>query len=170
VATFDPARHCLEIHSQCLRQIVGEITLVPTAEAWVYLISFTPPKCRDCYDCLYSPFSVVVTMDGVAVTATKLHREPAPPDCDVVSRSVSSVEISSKPSMSAMGMFTATTQTGPGLAWLSWDTASLRGNFRRSRQNQSDRVSLPHASIPGSAQTRQSTRAGPGWCAHPHRP
>jgi hypothetical protein len=92
------------------------ITLVPTAEGWVYLISFTPPKCRDCYDCLYSPFSVVVTMDGVAVTATKLHREPAPPDSDVVSRSVSSVEISSKPSMSAMGCLRQPRRLAP--VWL----------------------------------------------------
>ena len=58
---------------------VVEIGLVPVAERWVYLISFTAPKRHDCQDCVYTRFRVVVTMDGVAATGTKLHREPPPP-------------------------------------------------------------------------------------------
>jgi hypothetical protein len=48
---------------------VHEIKLVPLTERWVYLVSFTPPLPRDCQDCLTTPFSVVVTMDGNAITA-----------------------------------------------------------------------------------------------------
>jgi len=48
---------------------VSEIKLVPLSERWVYVVSFTPPLPRDCQDCLTSPFSVVVTMDGNALTA-----------------------------------------------------------------------------------------------------
>jgi hypothetical protein len=48
---------------------VNEIKLVPLSERWVYVVSFTPPMPRDCQDCLSTPFSVVVTMDGNAPKA-----------------------------------------------------------------------------------------------------
>ena len=47
----------------------NEIKLVPLSERWVYVVSFSPPLPRDCQDCMTTPFSVVVTMDGNAVTA-----------------------------------------------------------------------------------------------------
>lgn len=46
-----------------------EIKLVPLVERWVYVVSFTPPP-RNCQDCMTTPFSIIVTMDGNAVTAT----------------------------------------------------------------------------------------------------
>ena len=48
---------------------IEEIKLVPLRERWVYVVSFTPPLPRNCQDCLTTPFSVVVTMDGNAITA-----------------------------------------------------------------------------------------------------
>jgi hypothetical protein len=52
---------------------VHEIKLVPLGERWVYVVSFSPPLPRDCYDCLTTPFDIVVTMDGNAVTAAVSH-------------------------------------------------------------------------------------------------
>lgn len=45
-----------------------EIKLVPVSERWVYVVSYTPPP-RDCQDCMTTPFSIVVTMDGNTVAA-----------------------------------------------------------------------------------------------------
>jgi hypothetical protein len=58
---------------------VEEIVLHPIAERWVYLISFEPPLPPGCQDCMSTPFSVVVLMDGVAVKATKSRWNPAAP-------------------------------------------------------------------------------------------
>ena len=55
---------------------VNEIKLVPLTERWVYVVSFTPPLPRDCQDCLTALFSVVVTMDGNAVTAVVSRWKP----------------------------------------------------------------------------------------------
>ena len=46
---------------------VSGINLVPVRDRWVYLIVFDEPRAADCYDCMTSPFSVLVTMDGAAV-------------------------------------------------------------------------------------------------------
>ena len=46
-----------------------EIKLVPVSERWVYVIVFIPPPPPNCYDCMVTPFNVVVTMDGIAVPA-----------------------------------------------------------------------------------------------------
>lgn len=46
-----------------------EIKLVPVTERWVYVVSYTPPPRPGCQDCMASPFSMVVTMDGNAVAA-----------------------------------------------------------------------------------------------------
>jgi hypothetical protein len=48
---------------------VSEIKLVPLSERWVYVVSFSPPLPNDCRDCMTTPFSVVVTMDGNAIPA-----------------------------------------------------------------------------------------------------
>jgi hypothetical protein len=56
---------------------IGEIKLVPVGERWVYLVSFDPPLPRDCRDCMTTPFSVVVTMDGNALTPA-VSRWPRP--------------------------------------------------------------------------------------------
>ena len=61
---------------------VHEIKLVPLTERWVYLVSFTPPLPRDCQDCLTTPFSVVVTMDGNAITAVVSPWKPPTPSVD----------------------------------------------------------------------------------------
>jgi len=58
---------------------VNEIKLVPLSERWVYVVSFTPPLPRGCADCVTVPFSVVVTMDGNAVTAVVSRWEPQTP-------------------------------------------------------------------------------------------
>jgi len=58
---------------------VAEITLAPVANRWVYLISFEPPPPPGCYDCMSTPFRIVVLMDGVAVKATKSRWNPAAP-------------------------------------------------------------------------------------------
>jgi hypothetical protein len=46
-----------------------EIKLVPLSERWVYVVSFTPPPPPNVADYTATPFSIVVTMDGNAVTA-----------------------------------------------------------------------------------------------------
>jgi hypothetical protein len=46
-----------------------EIKLVPLRERWVYVVSFTPPPPPNVGDYMSTPFGVVVTMDGNAVTA-----------------------------------------------------------------------------------------------------
>lgn len=56
-----------------------EIKLVPLNERWVYLLSLTPPSPPNCYDCLVSPFGIVVTMDGNAVTAVVSRWKPTTP-------------------------------------------------------------------------------------------
>ena len=48
---------------------IGGIELVPVRDRWVYSIEFTEPRQSGCYDCLTTPFRVVVLMDGVAVAA-----------------------------------------------------------------------------------------------------
>ena len=58
---------------------VNEIKLVPLTERWVYVVSFTPPLPRDCRDCLTTPFSIVVTMDGNAITAVVSRWNPPHP-------------------------------------------------------------------------------------------
>jgi len=58
---------------------VNEIKLVPLSERWVYVVSFTPPMPRDCQDCLTTPFSVVVTMDGNALAAVVSRWKPPTP-------------------------------------------------------------------------------------------
>ena len=52
-----------------------EIKLVPLNERWVYVVSFTPPP-RSCQDCTTTPFSIVVTMDGNAVSAVVSRWKP----------------------------------------------------------------------------------------------
>ena len=47
----------------------GIIALVPVGDRWVYSIEFTEPPKSGCADCLSSPFRIVVTMDGMAVSA-----------------------------------------------------------------------------------------------------
>lgn len=61
---------------------VNEIKLVPLTERWVYVVSFTPPLPRDCQDCMTTPFSVVVTMDGNAITAVVSRWKPPTPSVD----------------------------------------------------------------------------------------
>jgi hypothetical protein len=58
---------------------VNEIKLVPVSERWVYVVSFTPPLPRDCQDCLTTPFSIVVTMDGNVASAVVSRWKPATP-------------------------------------------------------------------------------------------
>jgi len=61
---------------------VNEIKLVPLSERWVYVVSFTPPLPRNCQDCLTAPFSVVVTMDGNAITAVVSRWKPPTPSAN----------------------------------------------------------------------------------------
>jgi len=56
-----------------------EIKLVPLSERWVYVVSLTPPPPPNCYDCPANPFSIVVTMDGNAVTADVSRWTPTSP-------------------------------------------------------------------------------------------
>jgi hypothetical protein len=53
-----------------------EIKLVPLGERWVYVITVSPSSPPNCYDCLVSPFRIVVTMDGNAVTAVVSQWKP----------------------------------------------------------------------------------------------
>jgi hypothetical protein len=55
-----------------------EVKLVPLIERWVYVVSYTPPP-RDCQDCMATPFSIVVTMDGNAVAAVVSRWKPPTP-------------------------------------------------------------------------------------------
>ena len=57
---------------------VEEIKLVPLVERWVYVVSYTPPP-RNCRDCVATPFSIVVTMDGNVVTAEVSPWKPPTP-------------------------------------------------------------------------------------------
>jgi len=52
-----------------------EIKLVPLVERWLYVVSFTPPP-RNCQDCMTTPFSIIVTMDGNPVAATVSRWKP----------------------------------------------------------------------------------------------
>lgn len=61
---------------------VNEIKLVSLSERWVYVVSFTPPLPRGCQDCLTAPFSVVVTMDGNAITAVVSRWKPQTPSAN----------------------------------------------------------------------------------------
>ena len=56
-----------------------EIKLVPVIERWVYVVSFTPPPPPNSADYLSTPFSIVVTMDGNAVTAVVSRWKPSAP-------------------------------------------------------------------------------------------
>jgi len=57
-----------------------EIKLVPLRERWVYVVSFTPPSPPNVADYMTTPFSVVVMMDGTAITAVvSPWKPPAPP-------------------------------------------------------------------------------------------
>ena len=55
-----------------------EIKLVPLLERWVYVVSFTP-RPRNCQDCMTTPFSIIVTMDGNAVATTLSRWKPPTP-------------------------------------------------------------------------------------------
>jgi hypothetical protein len=59
-----------------------EIKLIPVSERWVYVVSFTPPLPRNCQDCLTTPFSVVVTMDGSAISAVLSRWNPPIPSAN----------------------------------------------------------------------------------------
>ena len=56
-----------------------EIKLVPLIERWVYVVSFTPPPPPNVSDYGSTPFSIVVTMDGNAVTAVVSRETTNPP-------------------------------------------------------------------------------------------
>jgi hypothetical protein len=56
-----------------------EIKLVPLSERWVYVVSFTPPPPANVADYMATPFSIVVTMDGNAVTAVVSQWKPTTP-------------------------------------------------------------------------------------------
>jgi hypothetical protein len=56
-----------KIFSDAEKWELGGINLVPLRDRWVYLIAFHEPPPPGCYDCLSSPFNVLVTMDGAAV-------------------------------------------------------------------------------------------------------
>lgn len=58
-----------------------EMKLVPVTDRWVYVVAYTPPT-RDCQDCMVSPFSVVVTMDGNPVAAAVSRWKPPTPSAD----------------------------------------------------------------------------------------
>lgn len=54
-----------------------EIKLVPVTERWVYVVSFTAPPPSNISEYMSTPFSIVVTMDGNAVTAVVSQWKPA---------------------------------------------------------------------------------------------
>ena len=56
-----------------------EIKLVPLSERWVYVVSFTPPPPPNAADYMTTPFSIIVTMDGNAVTAVVSQWKPTIP-------------------------------------------------------------------------------------------
>jgi hypothetical protein len=56
-----------------------EIKLVPLSERWVYIVSFTPPPQPNVGDYMTTPFSIIVTMDGNAVTAVVSQWKPTIP-------------------------------------------------------------------------------------------
>jgi hypothetical protein len=56
-----------------------EIKLVPLIERWVYVVSFTPPPPPNVADYMSTPFSIVVTMDGTAITAAVSRWKPPIP-------------------------------------------------------------------------------------------
>ena len=56
-----------------------EIKLVPLSERWVYIVSFTPPPPPNVADYWATPFSIVITMDGNAVTAVVSQWKPTTP-------------------------------------------------------------------------------------------
>ena len=56
-----------------------EIKLVPLIERWVYVVSFTPPPPPNVADHMSTPFSIVVTMDGTAITAVVSRWKPPIP-------------------------------------------------------------------------------------------
>ena len=56
-----------------------EIKLVPLIERWVYVVSFTPPPPPNTADHMSTPFGIVVTMDGNAVTAVVSRWKPPIP-------------------------------------------------------------------------------------------
>jgi hypothetical protein len=56
-----------------------EIKLVPLGERWVYVVSFTSPPPSNVWDYLATPFSIIVTMDGNAVTAVVSQWKPTTP-------------------------------------------------------------------------------------------
>lgn len=58
---------------------VSEITLVPVAQRWVYLVGFTEPPPKNSLSHLSSPFKIVVMMDGVVVPATESSWKPQTP-------------------------------------------------------------------------------------------
>ncbi len=58
---------------------IEEIKLIPLSERWVYVVSFIPALPRNCQDCMTTPFSVVVTMDGNAITGVVSRWEPPTP-------------------------------------------------------------------------------------------
>src|ERR1700692_3617134 len=60
------------------RAVIGIFLIVPLIERWVYVVSYTPPP-RDCQDCMATPFSIVVTMDGNAVAAVVSRWKPPTP-------------------------------------------------------------------------------------------
>ena len=60
-----------------------EIKLVPLTERWVYLVSFTPPPPPHTADYMSTPFSIVVTMDGTAVTAVVSRWKPTTPSVEI---------------------------------------------------------------------------------------
>ena len=58
---------------------IEEIKLVPLSERWVYVVSFTPPLPPNCQNCMSTPFSIVVTMDGNTITAVVSRWKPTTP-------------------------------------------------------------------------------------------
>jgi hypothetical protein len=58
---------------------LNEIKLVPLIERWVYVVSFTPPPPPNVADYMSTPFSIVVTMDGKAITAVVSRWAPPTP-------------------------------------------------------------------------------------------
>lgn len=59
-----------------------EIKLVPLIERWVYVVSSTPPPPPNTADYMSTPFGIVVTMDGNAVTAVRSRWKPPTPSVD----------------------------------------------------------------------------------------
>ena len=56
-----------------------EIKLVPLIERWVYVVSFISPPPPNVADYVSTPFSIVVTMDGTAITAAVSRWKPPIP-------------------------------------------------------------------------------------------